>query len=166
LTVYASVFFTFLPLYFKVTFVSEPVRLVFPVSPENVASLVRLKIPRRNQNNITLSDPHTPFQLASNSAQTFFAVLTLYHDSFSAKHFNSRAQHIVSTRQQHIFKIPFICDFSFAHLPTPNYVVALAYATHLSIRIIWRKSKTRFIADLTLPLKNSNSYIKIGNRLY
>jgi hypothetical protein len=166
LTVYTSRFFTFLSLHFKVTFVSEPVRLVFPISPENVAPLVRLKIPRRNQNDIAFSYPHSPLQLASNSAQSLFAVLALHQDSFSAQHFDSRAQHIVSTWQYHIFKVPFICDFSFAHVSTPNYVVALAYATSLAIRIIWRKSKTRFIVDLTLPLKNSNSYIKMGSRLY
>jgi len=145
---------------------SQPFSLVFPVPPENVASLVRLKIPRRNQNDVAFSDPHSPLQLASNSAQPFFAVLTFHQDPFSAQHFDSRAQHIVSARQHHIFKVPFICDFSFAHVSTPNYVVALAYATSLAIRIIWRKSKTHFIVDLTLPLKNSNSYIKMGSRLY
>jgi hypothetical protein len=86
---YALCSFTFLPLHFKVTFVSEPFRLVFPVSPENVASRIRLKIPRRNQNNITLANPHATFQLASNPAQPLFAVLALHQDSFSAKHFNS-----------------------------------------------------------------------------
>jgi hypothetical protein len=166
LTVYASGFFTFLLLHFKVTFVSEPVRLIPSVSPENVASLVRLKIPRRNQNNITFSYPHTPLQLASNSAQPLLAVLASHQNPLTTQHLNSRAQHIASTRQQHVFKVPFISDFSFTHLPTPNNVVALAYATSLAIRIIWRKSKMHFIVDLTLPLNNPNRYIKMGSRLY
>jgi hypothetical protein len=115
LTFYASGFFTLLPLDFEVTSISEPVRLVSSVSPVDVTSCVRLKIPRRNQNDIAFSDPHSPFQLASNSAQPFFAVLAFHQDSFSAQHFDSSAQHIVCTRQQHIFKIAFICDFSLTH---------------------------------------------------
>jgi hypothetical protein len=141
LTVYALFFFTFLPLHFEVTFVSKPVRLIPPVPPENIASRIRLKIPRRNQNNIALPDPHSPLQLAANPAQPFLTVLTLHHDSFGAQHLNSRAQHIVCTRQQHVFKVSFICDFSFAYLPTPNYVVEFTHTTHLLIRIIWRKRK-------------------------
>jgi hypothetical protein len=115
LTVYVSCFVTFLTLHCKVTMPSQPFRLIFPVPPENVAALVRLKIPRRNQNDVAFSDPHSPFQLASNSAQPFFAVLAFHQDSFSAQHFDSSAQHIVCTRQQHIFKITFICDFSLTH---------------------------------------------------
>jgi hypothetical protein len=94
---------------------SQPFGLVSSISPENVTALVRLKIPRRNQNNVAFSNPHSPLQLASNSAQPFFAILTLHHDSFSTQHFNSRAQHIVRTRQQHILKVPLIFDFSFTH---------------------------------------------------
>jgi hypothetical protein len=119
-------FFHLLPLHFKVTFISKPFRLIPSVPPENVASLVRLEIPRRNQNNITFPNPHPPFQLAAHSTEPFFAILTLNHDSFSTQHFKSHTQNIASTRQQHFFKVPFISDFSFTHLPTPNNVVALA----------------------------------------
>jgi hypothetical protein len=113
-------------LHFKVTFVSKPFRLIPSVTPKNVTSLVRLEIPRRNQNNIAFPDPHSPFQLASYSTEPFFAILTLNHYSFRTKHLNSSTQNIASTRQQNVFKVPFICDFSFTHLPTPNNVVALA----------------------------------------
>jgi hypothetical protein len=92
---------------------SQPFGLVSSVPPENVASLVRLKIPGRNQNDVAFPDPHSPLQLASNSAQPFFAVLTFHQDPFSAKHFNSRAQHIVCTRQQHFLKVSLVFDFSF-----------------------------------------------------
>jgi hypothetical protein len=103
------------PSHRKVTMTSQPFRLVFPVSPENVASLVRLKIPGRNQNDVAFPDPHSPLQLASNSAQPFFAVLALHQDSFSAQHLNGYAQHIVYTRQHHVFKVSLVFDFSFTH---------------------------------------------------
>jgi hypothetical protein len=121
---------------------SQPFRLVFPVSPENVASLVRLKIPGRNQNDVAFPDPHSPLQLASNSAQPFFAVLALYHDSFSAQHLNGYAQHIVCTWQQHFFKVSLVFDFSFTyfqHLTQSQ----LDCANDLPIRTNLRKSKMR-----------------------
>jgi hypothetical protein len=96
--------------------IPKPLSLIPPIPPENVAALVRLKIPRRNQNNVAFPNPHSPFQLASNSAQPFFAVLALYQESFSAQHFNSRAQHIVRTRQQHFLKVSLVFDFSFTQL--------------------------------------------------
>jgi len=99
----------------KVTMTSQPFRLVSSISPENVAPLVRLKVPGRNQNDVAFPDPHSPLQLASNSAQPFFAVLALHQDSVSAQHFNSRAQHIVCTRQQHVFKVSLVFDFPFTH---------------------------------------------------
>jgi hypothetical protein len=46
-------------LHFQVTFVSEPLRLVLSVTPEYVASRVRLEIPRRNQNYVAFSNPNT-----------------------------------------------------------------------------------------------------------
>jgi hypothetical protein len=83
LTSYASGFFTLLPLDFEITFISEPVRLTSSVSPENVASCVRLKIPWINQKDITFSDTPSPFQLAANPAQPLLAVL-IYHLILSA----------------------------------------------------------------------------------
>ncbi len=116
MTVYASCCFTIWSLHFKVTFVSQPFRLIPSVTPKNVATLIRLKIPRRNQNNIAFPNPHPPLQLTTNPAQPLFTILTPHQNPFSTKHLNSRTQHIASTRQQHVFKVTFICDFSFAHL--------------------------------------------------
>lgn len=102
--------------HFQVAMTSEPFQLVSPITPENVTTLVRLKIPRRNQNNVTFPNPHSPLQLASNPAKSFFTVLTLHHDSFSTQHFYSHSQHIVYTRQQHFLKVCLILDFSFTQL--------------------------------------------------
>jgi hypothetical protein len=126
LTFYASDFATLLPLHFEVASISKPIRLIFSVPPVNVASRVWLKIPWRNQNNIAFSYPHSPLQLATNSAQSFFPVLAFHHNPLTTQHPNSHTQNVVSTRQQHIFKVPFIRDFSFTHLPTPNHGVVLA----------------------------------------
>jgi hypothetical protein len=97
---------------------SQPFTLILPVPPENVTSFVRLKIPGRNQNNVSLSDPYSSLQFASNSAQSFFAVLTFHQDSVKTQHSNGYAQHIICGWQHHIFNLFFADDLSFTQFPT------------------------------------------------
>jgi len=88
---------------------SQPFSLILPVPPENVASLVQLKLPRRNQNNVSLSDRYSSLPPASNSAQSFFTVLTLHQDSVKIQHSNSYAKYIIYDWQHHISN-PFLAD--------------------------------------------------------
>jgi hypothetical protein len=119
---YFSLFFSPPPLslHRKVTFFPEPVGLVSSVSPEDVAASVRLEIPRRNQNDVALSYPNTPFQLAANPAQPFFAILALNHDSVATKHLHGYSKNIASAWQNHVRKIIFVCNFSFTQFSTPH----------------------------------------------
>jgi hypothetical protein len=94
--------------------------LILPVPPENVSALIRLKIPRRNQNNVSHSDPHSSLQLASDSAQSFFAVLALHQDSVKPHHSDSYAQYIICRWQHHIFYLSFADDLPFAQSFTPG----------------------------------------------
>jgi hypothetical protein len=94
--------------------------LILPVPPENVSTLIRLKIPRRNQNNVSYSDPHSSLQLSSNSAQSFFAVLALYQESVITHHLDSYAQYIICRWQHHMFYIFFADDLPFAQGFTIN----------------------------------------------
>ena len=59
---------------------SQPFSLILSVSPEDVASFVRLKIPMGNQNNVSFSDPYSSLQFASNSAQSLLVVLAPHKD--------------------------------------------------------------------------------------
>jgi len=116
-------------LHFKVTLASEPVILVLSVTPENVSSCIRLEIPRRNQNDVTFSNPHSPFQFSSNSAQAFFAVLALRQASFTAQHFNNHTQNVISARQQHFLKACLVFDLSLTHLFNTNSLPRLLAAS-------------------------------------
>lgn len=154
----------FLRLYCEVIMVPQPDSLILSVPPKNVPSWVSLKIPRGNQNDVSVSYPHPAFQLSSNPTQSLFAVLALYHYSVGTKHFHSYTEHIILRRQNHLVEFSFIRDFSFTHFLTP-YVEAFSCTNNSSIRMVWRKSKARS-ADLTLPLKNSNRYLRLGSQLY
>lgn len=99
---------------------SEPVRLVSSISPENVAPLVWLKIPRGNQNDVALSYPNSPFHFTSNSANAFFAVLTFNSKPVESKQFRHYADHVCCSRQHHRLCFIFAEDFLFtqrSHVP-------------------------------------------------
>ena len=142
----------------------QPVRLVSPVTPKNVPSRIRLKIPRRNQNNVSVSDPNASLEFAANSTQSFFAVLAFHHNSVCTKQLNSNSQDVILGRQNHVFQTSFIRDFSFSHFPTyllnhSKYLAASKDAAFSSIfiflplfstimtiapfRIVWRKRKAQ-----------------------
>jgi len=77
---------------------SQPQRLVSSVSPVNVASNVGLKVPRRNQNDVSNADPDSSLQFSSDSAQSLATVLAFDHESIKAEKFDSYSQNIVSNR--------------------------------------------------------------------
>ena len=59
----------------------------------------------------------------------------------------------------------FMCDFSFTQSNTKLFdsiCIRYSFANQNNLE----KKQTHVIADLTLPLKNSNGYINIRNRLY
>ena len=103
---------------FQVTFSSQPVCLVSLVSPDDVAPFVRLKIPWRNQNDVSNAYPHSSFHLPAYPAEAFMAVLAAYHKPVAPKHFFGYANHIV-TRWHLDGVIVFASDSSFAHEFTP-----------------------------------------------
>jgi hypothetical protein len=64
-------------LYGEDAFSAEIFGLRVRVPPNHIAAFVALKIPRRNNNNVAIPDPHAPFHFAANTAEPFFAVLAL-----------------------------------------------------------------------------------------
>jgi len=98
---------------------SQPARLVFSVPPTNVASNIRLKIPRRNQNNISHTNPDPSLQLPSDSTETFMTILTLYRDSIKAKQSYCYSQHIIGNRQLNPTHVIFADNLSFTQSFSP-----------------------------------------------
>jgi len=78
---------------------SQPRCLVSSVSPAYVASNVGLKVPRRDQNDVSKANPDPPLQFSTDSAQSFVAVLTLDHDSIKAEKFDSYSENITRNRE-------------------------------------------------------------------
>jgi hypothetical protein len=68
---------------------SQPRCFISSVSPVNVASNSGLKVPRRNQNDVSNANPDSSLQFSSDSTQPFVTVLALDHDSIKAKKFDS-----------------------------------------------------------------------------
>jgi hypothetical protein len=132
----------------------QPIRLVSPVTPENVASRIRLEIPRGNQNNVAVSDPNSSLEFAANSAQSFFAVLALHHDSVGTKQFNSNTQNVILGRQNHVFQAAFICDFSFSHFPT--YPL-----NHLKFHIRKKGHRVPFLIRLFISISDYHDHSSI-----
>jgi len=72
----------------EVAFFPEPIRLRPSVTPDDITLALTLKVPRRNQHNVTFAYPNSPFDFASYSAQALVTVLTLNHDSVEAQEFD------------------------------------------------------------------------------
>jgi hypothetical protein len=111
----------------EVAFEPQLFSLVLSVPPKYVASCFWLEVPRRDQHDVSVSDPYAPFQFASDSAQSFLAILALDQYSVKAKHFDCHSQHIILAWQQHVFQVFFINDFSFtqlSHLQNHQNIVA------------------------------------------
>ena len=109
----------------KVTFPSQPFSLASSVPPENVSSVV-LKVPRRNQNNVSFPYPDSSFQLASNSTQALTAILTLHQNPVKTQQPHSYTKHVATSWQNHFFNFFFADDFSFTQIissigPGSNY---------------------------------------------
>jgi hypothetical protein len=99
---------------------SQPFSLISFVSPDDVASFVALEIPWGNQNDVSLSYPHSSFHLSSDSAEALLTVLTVDQKSIVTQHFFSYADDIVS-HGQHLDAILFFAfDLSFAHSTTSS----------------------------------------------
>jgi hypothetical protein len=96
----------------KVTIGSQPRRFISSVSTKNVATAIRLKIPRRNKHNVSNANPHSSLQFSTNSAQPFMPILTLHHHSVKTKQLNSYTQHVSASRQLNPPKIRFTKNFS------------------------------------------------------
>jgi hypothetical protein len=99
----------------KVTLPSQPLSLASPVPPENVASFV-LKVPRRNQNNVSFPYPDSSFQLASNSTQTLMTILTLHQNPVKTQQPHSYTKHVAASWQHHSLNFFFADDFSFTQI--------------------------------------------------
>jgi len=81
---------------------SQPFALVSSVSPENVAALVRLKIPRRNQNDVAFSYPDPSFHLPPYATKAFMPILALNQNSVEAQELHCYAQHVALGGHDHV----------------------------------------------------------------
>ena len=103
----------------EVAVVYQPFFFVSSVPSVNVASSVRLEVPRGDQDDVADTDPDSSLQLAPNSAQPFLAVFTLHQHSVKTQHLDSCAQYIVGDRQFNVPKIIFADDFSLTRFVSP-----------------------------------------------
>ncbi len=78
-------------LYRDVIMVPQPSNLILSVSEKDVSTRLGLELPWRHQDDVTVSDPNTAFHFSSDSAESFFAVLALHHNSFASKHLHGYA---------------------------------------------------------------------------
>ena len=62
----------------EISFPSQPFGLISFVSPYDVAPLVRLEIPWRDQNDVSLPYPHSSLHFSSDSAEALLAVLATH----------------------------------------------------------------------------------------
>ena len=111
----------FFLLSFQVTFSSQPVCLVSLVSPDNVAPLVGLEIPWRDQNDVSHPYPHSSLHLPAYPAEAFIAVLATHQNPIETKHFLGYTNYIVTSRQLDSI-IVFALDFPLSHVITSAFL--------------------------------------------
>jgi hypothetical protein len=97
----------------------KQIRLRPSVPPDNVALALRLKIPRRNKNNIPFANPHSTLDFASYSAEAFMSILTLNHNSVKAQHLNSHTKNVGCSRQNQVLHINFAYNLLLTQTATP-----------------------------------------------
>lgn len=131
----------------QVSVVSEPRCLIFSIACEDIASLIRLKVPRRHQNDIPNSNPHSSLEFSPHPAQTLVTILTPHHNSFKAEQFRGYSKNIGPTWQLHPAKV-FAHDLSFSQLVF--HLLAGAVATPSSVSIKNTIFLSRFGEDRTV----------------
>jgi len=137
---------------FQVTLSSQPVCLVSLVSPDNVAPLVGLEIPRRDQNDVSYPYPHSSLHLSAYSAEAFMSVLAAYHKSVETKHCLGYADYIVTGRQLDGIVV-FALDLPLSHDIT---------STFLFHKRLHNLNTLVFLSDISSKLKNFPSFFR-GN---
>jgi len=135
---------------FQVTLSSQPVCLVSLVSPDNVAPLVGLEIPRRNQNDVSHPYPHSPFHLPAYPAEALLAVLTSHHKSVETKHCLGYTNYIVTSRQLDGI-IVFALDLPLSQDTT---------STFLSHKRLHNLNTLVFLPDISSKLKKFPSFLE------
>jgi len=61
------------------------------ITPNQIATLVRLKVPRRDQNNVSYTYPNPTFHLTPYATQAFVPVLTLDQNTVKTKQLDGYA---------------------------------------------------------------------------
>jgi hypothetical protein len=74
-------------LYGEYAFSAEIFGLRVRVPPNHIAAFVALKIPRRNNNNVTFPNPNTTLHFAADTAEPFVAVLALNQNAIETEQF-------------------------------------------------------------------------------
>jgi hypothetical protein len=78
---------------------AQLIRLSLCIAPNKVATLVRLKIPRRNQDNVSFPYPNPPLHLPANPTQTLMSILTPHKNTIETQQSHGYAQNIVNGRK-------------------------------------------------------------------
>lgn len=74
------------------------------VAPDDVGP-VRLEIPRRDENEVVVADPHPALYLAPDAARAHLAVGTLYYDVVTANQLYHAAQELALLRHDHLLQL-------------------------------------------------------------
>jgi hypothetical protein len=105
-------------LYRDVTLPAKRFRLRLRVTPNQIPTLVRLKIPWRHQHHVSFTYPDPPLHLSPNATQTFVTILTFDQNTVITKQLYSHTQNIVCRRNNQLVQFSFTQHFLLTQLST------------------------------------------------
>jgi hypothetical protein len=81
--------------------------MVLDVTPDDICPLV-VKVPRRDEHDVTLADPHAPLHLSPDPAESDHAVGTLDEDLVPSRDLLDPAQEFTLGRKDELLQVGFV----------------------------------------------------------
>jgi hypothetical protein len=135
------------------SFSSKLFCLSFGVPPDQISPLVCLKIPGRNQNDVSFTYPDSSLHLAAYSAQSLVTVLTLHKYSIVSKQFDCYPQDIVLRRKHQPVQLAFRQNLLLTQQSTSNTLPYKKYDFFLlKVCSTWRSVISSLSARVELLL--------------
>ncbi len=91
----------------------------FRVTPNQIAPLIRLKVPWRNEHHISFTYPNAPFHLAPYTTHAFVSILASNKHTVEAEQPNSYSQNIICGWKHQPTQFSLAQDFLLAQPSTP-----------------------------------------------
>jgi len=94
------------------------VGLALRVAPDDVATLVKLEIPRTHKHDVIYSYPSTALHLPADSANPFAAILAFDEDAVVAQQLGGYPEHVRRCGENQIAEVILAYDLLFSQRPT------------------------------------------------